>query len=112
MDLAYEAMLFAREAHDGHQRKYTKTPYFDHLAEVAGILSTVTSDQEALAVAWLHDCAEDRGVQLSEIESLFGVRVAIGVSGLSDMEKGTRAARNAASCERLSKCSRWIQTIQ
>jgi (p)ppGpp synthase/HD superfamily hydrolase len=65
-----------------------------------------------IAVAWLHDCVEDCGVELQEIEDRFGTTVAIGVSGLSDVEQGNRAERKAASRERLSMCSGWIQTIK
>lgn len=41
MGIAYEAMLFAREAHKTQRRKYTNNPYAEHLAEVAGIVATV-----------------------------------------------------------------------
>jgi len=40
-DVALRPMLFAREAHKNHIRKYTNNPYVDHLAEVAGITATV-----------------------------------------------------------------------
>ncbi len=67
MTLAYEAMMFAREVHKDQRRKYTNNPYTDHLAEVTGIVSTVSRKQEIqprrlIAVAWLHDCMEDQGV--------------------------------------------------
>ena len=116
--LAYQAMLYARAAHAEQRRKYTNNPYVDHLAEVAGIVSTVAADQSAvsaetmIAVAWLHDCVEDQGVPLVEIQSRFGFMVAIGVSGLSDMEQGNRAERKRLSRERLAACSGWIQTIK
>lgn len=105
-------MEFARQAHQGHVRKYTGNPYADHLAEVAGIVATVTLDPVAIAVAWLHDCVEDRGIALAEIESRFGFMVALGVSGLSDMEEGNRATRKALSRDRLGMCAGWIQTIK
>ncbi len=123
MSLAYEAMIFARRVHANQKRKYTGNPYFDHLAEVAGIVSTVAVDlclsplcnvshDIIIATAFLHDCREDQGVSTEEIEARFGIMVAIGVSDLSDMEQGNRAERKAASRERLSKCSGWIQTIK
>lgn len=120
-NLAYRAMMFAREAHKHHVRKYTGNPYSDHLAEVAGIVATVDfaalSHQviwqpTAIAVAWLHDCVEDCGVKLKTIEDQFGIQVAIGVSGLSDLETGNRAERKKKSRERLTSCSGWIQTIK
>lgn len=123
MSLAYEAMMFARRVHAGQQRKYTSNPYFDHLAEVAGIVSTVAVDlclhpscnvshDIIIATAYLHDAREDQGITIDEIKARFGLNVAIGVSGLSDIEEGNRAERKAASRERLAGCSGWIQTIK
>lgn len=112
MDLAFKAMEFARRAHAKQVRKYTGNPYVDHLAEVAGIVTTVDSSQETLAVAWLHDCREDQSVTGETIEELFGMRVAVGVALLSDFEVGNRAERKAASRERLAGASGWIQTIK
>lgn len=112
MSLAYEAMMFARAVHANQRRKYTNNPYADHLAEVAGIVATVTDNPISIAVAWLHDCVEDQGVTLHQIESRFGFQVALGVSGLSDLETGNRAQRKAKSRERLSLCAGWIQTIK
>src|SRR4030095_11027953 len=105
-------MMFAREVHKEQRRKYTGNPYADHLAEVAGIVATVPHDETMIAVAWLHDCVEDQGVMLETIEAKFGFDVAVGVSGLSDMETGNRAERKAASRVRLAGCSKWIQTIK
>jgi (p)ppGpp synthase/HD superfamily hydrolase len=117
MDLAFKAMEFARRAHAKQVRKYTGNPYADHLAEVAGIVATVQHEFMVppgvmLAVAWLHDCVEDQGVSLQEIDDRFGCTVAIGVSGLSDLEEGNRAERKAASRARLADCTSWIQTIK
>ena len=116
-NLIYRAMMFAREAHKDHVRKYTNEPYITHLAEVAGIVaSTLHTDavgyEEAVGVAWLHDTVEDCGVTLQEIEDRFGTTVAIGVSGLTDTETGNRAERKAKGRERLTACSGWIQTIK
>lgn len=113
MNLAFDAMIFAREAHKEQRRKYTNNPYVDHLAEVAGLVATVSPYSPAMiAVAWLHDCVEDCGVSIDEIEMKFGLEVAIGVSGLSDVEQGNRAERKHLSRERLATCSSWIQTIK
>lgn len=113
---AFKAMEFARKVHAAQRRKYTGNPYVDHLAEVAGIVATVndhTVDMDTLiAVAWLHDCVEDQGITMQQIEEMFGIMVAIGVSGLSDLETGNRAERKAKSRDRLADCSGWIQTIK
>jgi len=112
-NLAFEAMKFAMEKHKGHQRKYTNNPYTDHLAEVAGIVSSVERMSDVVfACAWLHDVVEDRGVTPEELEERFGKLVRLGVMALSDLEEGNRAQRKALSRDRLSKCSGWIQNIK
>lgn len=116
--LAFDAMIFAMEAHKDHKRKYTGAPYAVHLAEVAGMVATVAHEilpaepQVAVAVAWLHDCVEDCSVTVETIRDRFGPTVAFGVGLLSDMEVGNRAFRKKASCLRLSKAPGWVQTIK
>lgn len=121
MTLAFDAMVFARDVHAWQRRKYTNAPYFDHLAEVAGIVASVAhcdclglaKAEQMIAVAWLHDTVEDCGITLQQIESKFGFLVALGVSGLTDSETGAnRAERKAKGRERLAKCSGWIQTVK
>lgn len=123
MNLAYRAMMFAREAHKGQKRKYTGNPYADHLAEVAGIVATVAqsfrSDIETMiAVAWLHDYIEDINPADGgnwgwyDLEQRFGEVVADGVRLLSDLETGNRAERKEASRARLSAAPGWVQTIK
>jgi (p)ppGpp synthase/HD superfamily hydrolase len=122
MNIAYEAMIFAREAHKNQKRKYTNVPYFDHLAEVAGITASVLYGvsraskygdlKDYIAIAWLHDCIEDCGVTPSELEGKFGTGIAQGVLALSDLEEGNRETRKKLSRERLSKCDKFIQTIK
>lgn len=115
-DLALRAMQFARQAHASQRRKYTNNPYADHLAEVAGIVSTVShqhaNQQVTLATAWLHDSVEDQDVRPGELERLFGADVAAGVLLLSDLEQGNRAERKAASRRRLATAPAWVQDIK
>jgi (p)ppGpp synthase/HD superfamily hydrolase len=112
MTIAFAAMAFARDAHKAQRRKYTGNPYTEHLAEVAGIVATVDSDAEAIATAWLHDCREDQGVTGEEIERRFGMRIAVGVALLSDLEEGNRSQRKAAGRDRLASAPGWVQTIK
>lgn len=120
MNLAYQAMLFAKEAHKEQKRKYTGQPYFDHLAEVAGIVSSVVTKGQItaggidtiIAVAFLHDCMEDQDVSWTDLDSAFGPTVADGVQMLSDLEEGNRATRKALSRERLANAPGWVQTIK
>lgn len=116
--IAFEAMLFARFVHANQSRRYTGSPYADHLAEVAGIVATVicddwdVSDEVAIATAWLHDSVEDQDVPEGEIAQRFGPLIAHGVMLLSDLEEGNRAERKAASRERLATAPAWVQTIK
>lgn len=117
MNLALKAMLYARQIHRTQKRKYTDNPYFDHLAEVAGIVASVAEDYDPLgptmiAVAYLHDSIEDQGETVESLASKFNVQIAQAVSALSDMEEGNRAARHAASVERLRRAPGWVQTIK
>jgi len=112
MTLPLKAMTFAMERHKGHVRKYTGNPYADHLAEVAGIVSTVNCSPVTISTAWLHDCVEDVGVTGKEIYQTFGNEVWLGVMALSDMEQGNRAERKKASRLRLGKQNGWIQSIK
>lgn len=115
-NLALDAMQFARQIHVEQRRKYTNNPYADHLAEVAGIVSTVAVAhpdlQVTLATAWLHDSVEDQDVSAQELVDRFGLEVMRGVIFLSDLEKGNRAERKAASRNRLAGAPAWVQDIK
>jgi (p)ppGpp synthase/HD superfamily hydrolase len=127
MSLSFEAMMFAREVHKDQRRKYTNNPYVNHLAEVAGIVATTFSvsyhvsatnkgleqySEEIAAVAWLHDCMEDQGVDIDTLRYNFGQTIASGVWWLSDLEEGNRASRKALARERLANATDYIQTIK
>lgn len=121
-NIAFAAMLFAREAHKHQVRKYTGNPYADHLAEVAGIvgaagvftcdLDYTATREQAIAVAWLHDCVEDCAVEIATISAKFGPVIAQGVELLSDMETGNRPERKEASRKRLAGAPGWVQSIK
>lgn len=113
MNLVLEAMLFAKEKHKEQRRKWTGNPYFEHLAEVAGIVASVERVSDVvLTVAWLHDVVEDQGVSPDEIEERFGFQVRMAVLLLSDLEVGDRDTRKEMSRQRLSKAPAWVQTIK
>lgn len=118
-------MFFAREVHENQRRKYTNNPYIDHLAEVAGIIATVTDwdrihPEVMIATAWLHDCMEDQGVTTDRLcQYLYGSSSATeveavvrGVWFLSDLEEGNRATRKQLSRDRLGGAPGWVQTIK
>ena len=75
MELVSEAIEFAVKAHDGMRRKKSDQPYILHPLEAATIVGTMTSDQEVIAAAILHDVVEDADVDIEEIETKFGKRV-------------------------------------
>jgi (p)ppGpp synthase/HD superfamily hydrolase len=108
----FKAMTFAMRVHGNQKRKYTQCPYFLHLAEVAGLISTISNDNMSIDVAWLHDCMEDCGVIFDILVDRFGIGVAYGVQILSDMEKGNRETRKRLSRERLAEAPKWIQDIK
>ena len=76
MTLFDEAICFAVEKHSGMTRKRESTPYILHPLEVAAIVGTMSSDEELLAAAVLHDTVEDTDATLEEVEAHFGSRVA------------------------------------
>ena len=112
MDLAFDAMMFARQVHSRQVRKYSGNPYVDHLAEVAGIVATVGGTPDQIAVAWLHDCVEDQGVTEATLVARFGPTVARGVMLMSDLESGNRETRKRLSRERLAAAPGWVQTVK
>lgn len=114
-DQVQRAARFAAQAHGGQKRKYTGEPYIRHPEAVATIVSTVTSDPEVLAAAWLHDVVEDTHVSLAEIHALFGDRIAQLVSDLTDVSvpsDGNRAIRKALDRDHLAQASPEAQTIK
>ena len=75
MELVSEAINFAVKAHDGMRRKKSDAPYILHPMEAAVIVGTMSSDQNLIAAAALHDVVEDAGITIEEIEEKFGKRV-------------------------------------
>jgi len=71
-----KAISFAIEAHKGQLRKGTDIPYILHPLEAATIVATMTTDDEIIAGAVLHDVVEDADTTVMQIEKSFGARVA------------------------------------
>ncbi|MEH6469103.1 MAG: HD domain-containing protein [Porticoccus sp.] len=108
---------FATEAHQriDHRRKYSNQPYAVHLEGVAKTVASVTSDEEMIAAAWLHDVVEDTPATLDEIERHFGASIASLVRELTDISKpsdGNRALRKAIDREYLGQASARAQTVK
>ena len=102
------AIQFAVQAHSGTERRGKDFPYIVHPMEAMAIAATMTSDQEILAAAALHDVVEDTEVTIDEIRSQFGDRVARLVDSESD--RGARVldwrTRKEESLRRLQEASR------
>lgn len=72
-----KAIQFAVTAHAGQFRKGTTTPFILHPMEVGVIVATLTSDEEIISAAILHDTVEDcPHVTVDDIRREFGDRIA------------------------------------
>jgi myo-inositol-1(or 4)-monophosphatase len=107
-----KAIVFAVKAHAGTERRGKGFPYIVHPMEAVEIVATMTTDQELLAAAVLHDTVEDTSVTLDDIRREFGDRVAKLVEEESDVfmegvnESDSWHARKQAAIDRLSHASR------
>jgi guanosine-3',5'-bis(diphosphate) 3'-pyrophosphohydrolase len=100
--LIVKAVLFAAEKHREQRRKdAAQTPYFNHLAAVAAVLTELgeTEDPELLAAAYLHDTIEDTGTTQAELEQAFGLRVSQLVVAVSDDKKLKKDRRKQLQIE-------------
>ncbi|MBV0931765.1 HD domain-containing protein [Marinobacterium weihaiense] len=106
---------YALAAHKGQVRRYTREPYWKHLADVAGLVTTSRcSTPRALALAWLHDIVEDTAVTLREIERDFGASIADGVRCLTGSANTmiSREARKRRDRERLAAGDADVHTVK
>lgn len=110
-ELLDRAIVFAVRAHAGTERRGKGYPYIVHPMEAVEIVATMTSDQELLAAAALHDTVEDTDVTVEQIRAEFGDRVAALVASESDTfeegvsEEDSWHARKQAAIDRLAKAS-------
>ena len=111
------AIVFAVKAHQGVERKGKGFPYIVHPLESVSIAATMTSDQELLAAAVLHDTVEDTAVTLKDVEREFGKRVAELVEAESDIEfegktrEESWRLRKEEAIERLSAASNDVKMV-
>ena len=85
------AIVFATKAHSGTLRKKDGIPYILHPMEVASIAGGITTDEEVLTAALLHDTVEDADVTLDTIKSQFGDRVAALVASETEDKRRDRS---------------------
>lgn len=106
-----KAAHFAINAHANTERRGKGFPYVIHVFEAAEIVASITSDQELLAAAVLHDAVEDTNVTVEQIRAEFGDRIASlvaseseeAVVGMSETESWR--GRKQAAIDRLANAS-------
>lgn len=112
-----QAVSFACCAHAGAVRKSTDIPYIVHPMEVMKIVCDLTDDEEIRAAAVLHDTIEDTPTTKTDLEELFGSRVAELVASESENkregtpEKETWCIRKQETLKHLEKASRDVKII-
>ena len=112
-----KAVVFAVRAHSGTERRGKGFPYIVHPLEAVEIVSTMTSDQQLLAAAVLHDTVEDTCVTLEQIRDEFGDLVASIVEAESDKnanglsDKDSWHDRKKGAIDRLAKASREAKIV-
>ena len=80
-----QALLWASDKHQLQIRKDQKeTPYIAHLLAVASLVLECGGSENCAIAALAHDTCEDVGVNIKEIEVLFGSEVAAIVTTLSE----------------------------
>lgn len=107
-DLLDRAIIFAVKAHHNTERRGKGFPYIVHPMEAVEIVATITSNQELLAAAVLHDTIEDTNVTVEELRAEFGDRIANLVHAESDQftegvsEEDSWHDRKQAAIDRLA----------
>lgn len=78
-----EAREFAKKKHRT-QKDDNGCSYFDsHIEQVVSILKLVTTDDEIISAAYLHDTLEDTNTTLDELVECFGSKIALLVNELT-----------------------------
>lgn len=108
------ALHFAAEKHRAQRRKDPeKTPYINHVIEVAAILAEVgVEDPVTLQAAILHDTVEDTGTTPAELAERFGdaVRdVVLEVTDDKSLPKAERKRLQVAHAPSLSHAARLVK---
>lgn len=92
--LLNKTIVFATSAHEGQLRKGTQIPYILHPLEAAAIVGTMTTDDEIIAAAVLHDVVEDTDTTVEQIKERFGERVAALVASESEDKRENLSAES------------------
>lgn len=107
-----EAIEFATKAHEGQYRKGTRRPYIVHPIEVGDIVSSMTSDEEVISAAILHDTIEDcKDITEELLSEKFGPRVASIVAQESEDKSKSWVERKNTTIQHLKEASREVQMV-
>lgn len=99
-----EAVKFATQAHTGQKRKGTNLPFIIHPLEVASIVAAMTTDEEMLCAAVLHDVLEDCShISRNDILENFGKRVTALVAQESEDKSKSWVERKGRTIEFLKR---------
>ena len=96
---AYE---LADTAHAGQMRD-SGEPFISHPLAVAGILTEIQLDDDAIIAGLLHDVVEDTDIDPAELTKLFGPTVLSLVDGVTKLSKLAFNTRHEAQAENLRK---------
>jgi (p)ppGpp synthase/HD superfamily hydrolase len=108
------ATHFAAQRHSDQRRKgRRREPYFNHLAEVAELLSDATAEDAALiAAGLLHDTIEDTQTSLEELRSSFGEDIASLVMEVTDDKSLPKMERKRLQIVNAPKKSRRAKLLK
>jgi GTP pyrophosphokinase len=84
-----DALVFAFDLHRTQERKGSGVPYVAHLLGVSSLAMEHGANEDGAIAALLHDAVEDQGgpALLAEIESRFGLQVALIVAACTDSQE-------------------------
>ena len=89
-----KAIEFATKVHTDQFRKGTEIPYILHPLESATIVGTMTTDDEVIAGAVLHDVVEDTDTTIEQVKELFGEQIAKLVAAESEDKRENLSAES------------------
>lgn len=101
-DLINKAYVYSARMHEGQRRK-SGDAYFTHPVKVADIIADMRLDASSVCAALLHDVVEDCGIDVSEVEAVFGEEVAFLVDGVTKLGKVNFASREDRQAESFRK---------
>ncbi len=106
-----EAAVFATKAHEGMMRKGSGIPYIYHPMEVALCVALMTTDEDVISAAYLHDTLEDTPTTPEELRLRFGRRVLELVLAETEDKSRSWQERKASTIKHLASASREVKLL-